>query len=211
MARKDIPKAGAYQAEELGNKLYLWHSGTRKQSVVITSHGGYSMSNRPFKVPAHMTIHFYAPHGFILSDPSIKSVTTGTIKPFDSYGPGAWCPNYKLTKYQGSHGGKPGKPAETYGDIAQGMHRDAEIAHTEQFLGRPLNEEELGRIRHVVMDVITIRNRKLMKSPTLEEVIQTMGSKGVRYTHVHCSFCRCRMGMPDELDMSWDARAHAMK
>ncbi len=206
MAKKDIPTIGAYSAEKLGKKLYLWSGGSYKQKLVITAHGGYTLSNKPFKVPANMAILFYAPHGFILKDPGIKAVSQGTVTPYDTYSAGSVCPNYKLSKYQGSHGGKPGAPAETYTNIAHDMHKGVEVAQTEAFLGKPLDEAGLAMIKDVTMDVVTIRNRAMSKSPTLEEVIETISSQNLGYTEIHCSFCRCRMGLPDELDMSYDAK-----
>lgn len=207
MAKKDMPKAGAYTAHEVGRKLYCWKGTSAKTKAVISAHGGYILSNKPFRVPANMTIHFYAPHGFILKDPGIRPVATGVLTPIDSYNGGSQCPNYILDKYQGKHGGKPGKPAETYNDIGQGMHKGAIVASAEAWQGRPLDEQQLAEIKDVIMDVITIRNRALTKSPTLEEVVKAVVDNKLGYTEIHCSFCRCRTGMPDECDMSWDARA----
>jgi len=201
-----MPKSGAYSAHQLGSKFYLWHGKTRKNLVVITAHGGYALHNKPFKVPSGMRIHFYAPHGYILKDPGLAAAADGSTSVHDSYDSGRWCPDYELSKFQGRHGSEK----ETYERIGAGMHRDARIARSREMSGGgELSAAQLSGMKEIIMDVITVRNRILQKSPTLGDVIQAMQKDGLRYKEIYCSFCRCRSGLPDELDRSWNAQLQA--
>ena len=209
MAKNDIPKAGEFMPTELGDSIYLWKGKSANSDVMITAHGGYTLSNKPFKVPGSTSIHFLAPHGFLLNDPGLKPVATGSLTAFDSYASGSLCPNYELSKYQGSHGGSDGKPAETYADIAVKMHPEAERQLLREF--KPFNlDEALASVKEIRYDVITIRNRNFHSTPDLDEVVKQLAKHGFSYSNIYCSFCRGRMGHPDEFDMSWNAREHKL-
>ncbi len=201
-----MPSTGDYKAHAVGSKIYLWHGESRKDTVVISSHGGFTHQNKPFKVPAYMTVQFMAPHGYILKDPGLQTAAVGAVPSFDNYTASKQCPDYELTKYQGRHGGEK----ETYEFIGRDMHRGARIRQFEAInksIGAPqMTELEKEQIKNVVADIITVRNRKFMKAPTLSEIIATLEKNKIRYKNVVCAFCRCRSDLADSFDRSWNAK-----
>jgi len=102
------------QPIEVGDKLYVFKQGTQHSNhLLISSHGGSSKNK--MLVPKWTTLHFYGPHGKLLTDPGAKDLLLSENVEYEQIGPGKPVVNYPLSKYQQKKGTK-GK--ETYETIA---------------------------------------------------------------------------------------------
>ena len=183
---------------ELGNKVYVWTQGggkeSQKEGAIISSHGGQAIFNGEFSVPDGVTLHFYAPHGYALQDPSLFSVILGKATVNETVkGPKKFA-DYKLHKYQGSHGNE----SENYESIGLLGMTDQEL------IDAGFSRQQLeSRDKPLPLDVITIRNRNMRVSPMLSDVLNLLQTNGWNYKTIHCSFCRCPQ-MKNETG-TWDA------
>ena len=212
MARSDIVKGAEYQPTAIGSKVYAWSPGgakppaDRSRSCVISAHGVESFITSKFGKPKQVSLVYYCPHGWNLSETPVQALAKGELKPKERIPGKVACQDYALTKLQGSGQFEH----ETYGFIQTGMHRKALETRTrnrnvltkenisfqkkfqEDYFDTLANnlEEQLGRIRDPIHDVITIRDRAMFSSPTLFEVIGLLEKAGFHYGDVHCGFCR---------------------
>ena len=188
-----------FEKNELGNKVYVWTRGggkaNQQQAAVISSHGGQAIFNGKFDVKAGMTLHFYCPHGWVLSDPSLHDVILGNAIIKETVTGARRYADYKLSKYQGQ---KHGSERESYANIAPlGMTDD-------DLVGIGFTREQLAaRPTPLPLDIITIRSRDYRVSPMLSDVLKLLRDKGWNYQTIHCSFCRCPQ-LKTELG-TWDA------
>lgn len=196
--------------EKIGTSAYLFRSETSSHEALISAHGGDFKSTKRFKVPTGMTIHFWAPHSYVLSDPGIKLMyhSRGDMGPVETVTGGKDCIDYALSKYQGSHGGAKGKPAETYASIAKVIAgEDRQLMSRLKRLESVKSEEEedlmLGQIaRSGAMNVITIRNRALRGDVWLSELVRMVQQHAGRINTLHCSFCRALI--TSDSDPTWE-------
>jgi len=159
--------------------------------VVISAHGGYKPEDLEFDVKTEL--RFYS----VLDAPANASglicysnMVKETIKS------GGSSKNYRLSKFQGSHGSESGKAVETYGSIQttleESVSRIAE--HNDLFITS--SREELAKTGLTdpvkLFDVATVRNRGWKKEVRLQYVIEQLLGKHA-YSVVHCSFCRVRI------------------
>ncbi len=193
-----------FVANEIGKRIYLWSRKKGAQSpgvkqCVISAHGGQSKINGMGNTNnAAASLVYYAPHGYILTDPSLMGIMDGSAKPVETV-VSTSSQDYELSKYQGRHGSK----SETYeriGGMAERIEED--LANMElaigQFksLGKDSRAEEvearLNKMKNK-MDIVTIRNRRFVKGDVLlSEVVNGLAKAGYKYDVIHCSFCRCR-------------------
>lgn len=207
MSKSDLEGLqGNYQ--QLGSSMYLFRSTTVSHEALISAHGGFYKSTKTFTVPPGMTIHFWAPHGYTLTDPGIKAMyTTRGMEPMETVMGGKPCIDYALSKYQGSHGGSKGKPAETYASIAKAIA--TEDKNLISMLKRLEHAKEDWQVEGALgqiaasgsMNVITIRNRALRGSVWLSELVTKVRKHASSINTLHCSFCRS--SMTSESDPSW--------
>lgn len=183
----------------IGERLYLFTDGTGTPAacLVISSHGAYvpgrnsgpEEGNGWFRVPAWTTLDFFVPHGEKLEDPTLGNI--GRYAPTESYGPGVMVRNYRLAKYQGSHGSQ----AETYADILQRIDENRGLADRQDQVRAAATqaERDSGLIEPIRrFDALTIRYRvpKTLLGVTLRDVLQELDRHGHRYARIRCSFCR---------------------
>jgi hypothetical protein len=180
----------------IGKNQYIFTAGEgindRADELVISSHGHFWFRAEEFTVPDWTTLHFYGPHKKALQDPTLASVGWQSVEAYEVFKPGSRARNYTLSKYQGRHGNKD----ETYERIAHEVELDREMVLN--FLNA--SEEEQRKYAGTGMtfenwDVLTIRHRRFRYNPSLKSVLEVMGrTEQWRYPHIHCSFCRCRIG-----------------
>ncbi|MDX1812138.1 MAG: hypothetical protein R3240_09335 [Gammaproteobacteria bacterium] len=177
---------GTFQYRRIGRHILVWSVGAKPpegpRGVIISAHGCQTPFNASFKVPANTKVYFYCPHGYSLEDPQTIRIARGEIAyNGEPYNAGETCPDYKLGKYQGKHGGKE---SDDYDMIGKKMHP--------QYLQKLV--EELGimhnDIKDIQYDIVTIRHRKVGFAPKLSEVITQLRENGYNYTEIHCAFCR---------------------
>ncbi len=177
--------------------------GAFADELLISAHGGYSARADYFTIPAdwgNFELKFYAPDGYVLQDPGARRLMIGGGCPaFETLAPGARCRNYKLSKYQGRHGG-----GETYASLAADM--TVSRSHRNMVLGLTNAERALLPAVQLnyspTMDVLTVRNRVLTRhTPNLFEAVGL--ARGIHpYRVIHCSFCRVAAHHPGR-DAAW--------
>ena len=161
---------------EIGDRLYLFVNKNRQAATcMINSHGSQRVFNNTFVVPDGTDVRFYAPDGSLLvsersrrtreepivTDVSLEHIALGRAQPYEDPIPaGEKCKDYNLTKYEGE-------------DTVLGY----DIAHF-------LNGNEGAR------DIVTLRHRIGRPDYTLAKTIRSLREAGLRYTEIHCCFCR---------------------
>lgn len=186
-------------AWKLGRRFLLWTSDKgQARTLVVSTHGHYMPWASSVKIPNGTELRTYAPHGYELVDPMLHNIVSKRVLPFaisNSAGniPVALAPsleplvmtdklmagtsllgrfkNYSLAKFQTLHN-------EPYGDIAN-VVRNANAS--------PL----LGHLPPTPMDVLTVRNRFGMTSPTLADLFSTLSAHGIHYDKILLVHCRC--------------------
>jgi hypothetical protein len=153
--------------QEIGKYLYVFRKDSAAREAVIWAHG--ISSNGTFD-PGSKTIHFYVPEGWLFrfvktpsEHGSFRRLMNNDVDPVNSYGPGSTgVPNYKLTKAAGTH---------ITTKAARMTYDELEI-----FVRQGL----------VHFDIISVRNRFMSPTITLQSVIQATPG----YDVYHCYFCR---------------------
>lgn len=186
-------------AWKLGRKFLLWTSDRgQARTLVVSTHGHYLPWSSRVQIPHGTEIHTYAPHGYILIDPMLHRIVNKTIQPFaistaagnrlvqsrytappllctDKMMAGTSIPgrlkNYTLSKFQSLRD-------ETYEDIGH-IVRNSNVS--------PLR----GQLPATPMDVLTVRNRFGMTSPTLADLFNTLYAQGIHYDRILLVHCRC--------------------
>ncbi|WP_256672817.1 dermonecrotic toxin domain-containing protein [Pseudomonas sp. v388] len=186
-------------AWKLGRRFLLWTSDRgQARTLVVSTHGHYLPWSSTVKIPHGTEIQTYAPHGYILVDPMLHRIVNKTIQPFalsseagntlvqsrftappllctDKMMAGTSLPgrlkNYTLSKFQSVRD-------ETYDDIAH-IVRNSNVS--------PLR----GQLPATPMDVLTVRNRLGMPSPTLADLFNSLYAQGIHYDRILLVHCRC--------------------
>jgi hypothetical protein len=199
-----VPGSAAFGTDpvrvwKLGRKFLLWTSDrTQARALVVSSHGYYLPWTRTTAIPNGTELRTYAPHGYALIDPELHKVVSQTVKPYatlsnaqlrpgSAAGPftdmvegnrlmaGTLLPgqikNYSLSKFQSQN-------YESYRDISRIIGNN----------NRPLLPSQVPA---VPMDVLTVRNRFGMTSPTLEDLFAELHRQGIHYDKVLLVHCRC--------------------
>ncbi|APP08710.1 conserved hypothetical protein [Vibrio harveyi] len=183
-----VPKNATFKKHGIGNHLYLWSKEKGKptsEHLIISAHGRTS-SKSPIKLAANENLQFYCEHGYTQGGSmDIRRLASGYVKPRQIITSTDLDKDYALTKYQSAD------EAETYAYIAQGMH-DLESYYRDVL---KLNDEVVEQflMQHkgtVQMDVLTIRNRSCGTPPTLFEALKLLQDNDIKYSTIHCSFCR---------------------
>lgn len=192
-------------AVPIGSKLYFFKSDTNSTDCLISAHGGYYKGNNTFEVADGVELLFYGIHGNLLQDPGIRLVDTPAkpVQVIPNRVDGRNCINYVLSKYQGRHGGKPGKPAETYDKISNRVRDNDknQFGRFDLMLKKQDNEKLVEKLMqqilaHRAMSVVTIRNRWFLPGGDvyLKEVIKEVRKAFPGIKRFHCSFCRGLVG-----------------
>jgi hypothetical protein len=186
-------------AWKLGHKFLLWTSDRgQARTLVVSTHGHYLPWSSTVRIPHGTEIHTYAPHGYILVDPMLHRIVSKTIQPFaissaagntlvqsrftappllctDKMMAGTSIPgrlkNYTLSKFQSLRD-------ESYEDIGH-IVRNSNVS--------PLR----GQLPATPMDVLTVRNRFGLPSPTLADLFDTLYAQGIHYDRILLVHCRC--------------------
>nr|WP_314575045.1 DUF6543 domain-containing protein [uncultured Pseudomonas sp.] len=184
---------------KLGKKFLLWTSDqSQARTLVVSSHGYYLPWTRTTAVPNGTELRTYAPHGYELVDPGLHKVASQAIKPYallndvqSRPGPGigpfpdlneanrlmggtslpGQIKNYSLSKFQSDS-------YESYRDISH------IVRNTQQ---PPLPTS----LPAAPMDVLTVRNRFGMNSPTLQDLFAQLHHHGIHYDRILLVHCRC--------------------
>jgi len=184
---------------KLGRRFLLWTSDrTQASTLLVSTHGYYLPWSGTTRIPAHMDIYTYAPHGYGLTDPGLSQIAHRRVRPFavsnssgntpfvspdqlpplvmaDHLMAGTPRPgrlkNYTLSKYQND-------VDETYEDISN------VVSQTNR---SPL----AGQLPAAPMDVLTVRNRFGMPSPDLEDLLNSLAEQGIHYDRILLVHCRC--------------------
>lgn len=184
-------------ATPIGDNFYLFKSPISTPECLISAHGGHERE-RHFQVPSGVTVHFYALHGFTLSDPGTALLNV-EVQPKESIrGPGA-CHDYSLSKYQGKHN----KAGESYKSIAnqiqntarertaaQQKYMEAAAKGTPDFKMSILRDNVTSR---KPVNIVTVRNRVGAGDMLLSTLIAAVRTTYPSITVFHCSFCRSSM------------------
>lgn len=195
------PRFGAVpvHAWKMGRRFLLWTSDRgQARTLVVSTHGHYLPWSSSVRIPLGTEIQTYAPHGFILVDPMLHRIVSKTVQPFaisnaagntlvqtrsalpslvrtDKMMAGTSLPgrlkNYTLSKYQSVR-------HESYEDIAH-IVRNSNAS--------PLR----GQLPATPMDVLTVRNRFGVPSPTLADLFDTIYAQGIHYDKILLVHCRC--------------------
>lgn len=190
----------------VGEKLYVWTmnsaDGPSKKSALISAHGMYSCMNGMETAPLNLQLHYYSPHGYVLNDPGLDAVLTGSVAIKESVA-ARKSRDYVLGKYQNSATNRHNTMGEDYEIILNTPERFERIAGaanvrialpprgTTRSMGiRDRKQLERFENGDVKMDVITVRNRRFMAMPRFSWVIMELIRHGYRYEAIHCSFCR---------------------
>jgi hypothetical protein len=183
---------------KLGGKFLLWTSHrAQARNLVVSSHGYYLPWSGATKIPNGTELRTYAPHGHVLIDPTLHKVVTQQVAPYSllhnthatlasttGAAPGVvtsnrllagtdlpgHIKNYKLAKFQSD-------AYESYKDIS-GIVRNSQHA---PWPGFPAT----------AMDVLTVRNRFGVTSPSLEDLFNTLHRLGIHYDRILLVHCRC--------------------
>ncbi|MEZ8826411.1 putative adhesin [Vibrio amylolyticus] len=183
-----VPKGAIFAKHEIGRHLYLWSKSKGKATskhLIISAHGCTS-SKKPIKLKYGQNFSFYCEHGFTQGGAmDIRKLASGYVEPRQVISNSALDYDYVLSKYQSS------TESETYAYIAKGMH-DLE-AYYRDVLKLDDDTVQSFLMQHsgtVQMDVLTIRNRSCGTAPTFYETVKAVQEAGLKYDHIHCSFCR---------------------
>lgn len=175
---------------EIGSKMYLITktAGAYADNLVISAHGGIDKNKPPVFSVKSSRLYFYSIHGQATSDLGISNFIYGgrITQRAEIIEPGGNCFDYSLSKYQGMHAGKKGKPAETYESIEKSQNY---VDEYNQLLVEAGDQAPVGSIPAKDFDVLTIRNRWWSSDVTLKNTLEAVSRIRV-YPVVHCYFCR---------------------
>ena len=172
------------------SSFYIVGDLTNAAECYVTGHGGlfnadYFLDNKTFTVPTGVTVNFYQPDGYLLG------FHTGALRNGppnghggtndQAYGPGDDCPNYILTKDQGTRLGM---------DSATANQFEMDYASTQAVA------DDLGVV------LVTVRNRWFHAGVTLKAAISAVRGEAPGITTFNCLFCRVRDGFGDD---RWNA------
>ncbi|WP_249583582.1 dermonecrotic toxin domain-containing protein [Pseudomonas viridiflava] len=186
-------------AWKLGRRFLLWTSGRgQARTLVVSTHGHYLPWTGTVKIPNGTEIRTYAPHGHELVDPLLHRIVSQRVEPFaisnmagntpvalgpsltplvmtDKLMAGTALPgrlkNYSLSKFQTVSN-------ESYSDISHIVRHSNASPFRNQFPPVP-------------MDVLTVRNRFGMPSPTLADLFDMLAAQGIHYDRLLLVHCRC--------------------
>ena len=186
------------RAWKLGKRFLLWTSHrAQARTLVVSSHGYHLPWSRATKIPNGTELRVYAPHGHKLVDPELHKVVSQRVKPYAQLdntqatpGPGVGpfatqsegsilmagtslpgqIKNYKLMKFQSD-------TYESYKDISA-------------VVGNSQNSP-WPTLPATPMDVLTIRNRFGVASPSLQDLFWELQRLGIHYDRILLVHCRC--------------------
>lgn len=194
------------RAWELGKDFLLFTAGKPSEVLLISSHGAYSPWSSDIKVPEDSKLAFLSPHKAALLDPGIgktmyaqspyfATVTQNEVEPISPSAHGtsvktvtgshkaAHIKNYSLSKFQTEKKGR-----ESYDIIKNAMVlvRDNKIIARDnpEFAKRMAFDTSFP-----TRDVLTVRNRVGISSPSLRDLYSELERVGIKYKiveHVHC-------------------------
>lgn len=184
---------------KLGRKFLLWTSqNNQARTLVVSSHGYYLPWTRAVAVPNGTELRIYAPHGSELLDPGLHKVVSQSIKPYALLnsvqarpGPGigpfqnlnegnrlmagtalpGHIKNYSLSKFQSD-------TYESYRDISDIVRNAHQSSLPSSIPASPT-------------DVLTVRNRFGMRTPTLQDMFTELHHQGIHYDRILLVHCRC--------------------
>lgn len=184
------------KAWKLGRRFLLWTSDkAQARTLVVSTHGYHLPWTKTTAIPNGTELRTYAPHGFELVDLQLHRVVSQRVSPFsiltnvdnalasplpayavtDKLLAGTSLrgriKNYTLSKYQSTTG-------ETYQEISNVVRNS----------NRPPWH---GQLPAVPMDVLSVRSRFGMRSPTLEDLFKTLSAQGIHYDRILLVHCRC--------------------
>jgi hypothetical protein len=186
-------------AWKLGRRFLLWTSDRgQARTLVVSTHGHYLPWSSTVRIPLGTEIRTYAPHGHTLIDPFLHRIVSKSVQPYaisttagntlaqgrsalpplvatDKLMAGTSLPgrlrNYTLSKFQTVRD-------ESYEDIGH-IVRNSNVS--------PFR----GQLPATPMDVLTVRNRFGMPSPTLADLFNTLYALGIHYDRILLVHCRC--------------------
>jgi hypothetical protein len=189
---------GPVQAWKLGKQFLLWTSRrAQARTLVVSTHGYHLPWSRATKIPNGTELRVYAPHGHKLVDPQLHRVVSQRVKPYAQLdntqatpGPGVGpfatqaeasklmagtslpgqIKNYKLMKFQSD-------AYESYKDISA-------VVGNSQHSPWPT-------LPATPMDVLTVRNRFGVPSPSLQDLFGELQRLGIHYDRILLVHCRC--------------------
>ena len=187
----------AVKAWKLQRQFLLWTAEGRQARTLVVSSHGYSLPwSKKAMIPNGTELGVYAPHGFELVDPRLHRVVSKQAVPFALLNARyntltapldqpyelterllagtarqGMIKNYSLAKFQTPHG-------ESYRDISHIVRNSNQSPFMSTLPPSP-------------MDVLTIRNRFGMPTPTLERLFDALFETGIHYDRILLVHCRC--------------------
>jgi hypothetical protein len=166
---------------------YLWFLESQQSAVnpqcLIMAHGRYTLGRGVFHVPAGVTVHFYAPHGSTLVNPSVQThILENHSATVRDVGPNEECYRYELGKVFG-HGADDGG-GEYYQNVHQWMQDANDRFGTVRKEGLP---------PYWAPHVVSVRNRfQMNKLVELESLIAQVRAYRGAISHFYFLACRAK-------------------
>ncbi len=186
--RMKFSKGGA-PVKKLSN-FYIVGDTAGTGECYVVGHGGlmqddYCFDNQAFKVPTGITMNFYQPDGYMLSCAVSQLRNGAPIKHGGTndqlYTAGMDCPNYILTKAQGTRHAGSATVAETWEMDYSGAQSVA---------------EDVGVV------IVLVRNRWFHAGVTLKQCVSDVNGAVKSLTTFNCVFCRVHEGYTND---AWSA------
>ncbi len=186
-------------AWKLGRRFLLWTSDRgQARTLVVSSHGHYLPWTGTVNIPNGTEIRTYAPHGYELVDPLLHRIVSQRVEPFaisSTAGNTPVAPGPSLT------------PLVMTDKLIAGTALPGRLKNYTLSKFQTVSNESYNDISHIVrhsnaspfrdplppvpMDVLTVRNRFGMPSPTLADLFNMLAAQGIHYDRLLLVHCRC--------------------
>lgn len=201
---KKMGEQSGYEVRSLDHRMYLLLPKEKTDRVIISAHGGRSLTNaNSFEVPDKTTLRFYSADKNTVLDPGFSNFYTKDATPKETLTAGDTCFDYMLSKYQGSHN----RAGETYDSISNVVN--SELAFLKNSLSDAERAKEKGnttaeaKLRRnagkvKMAAVLTIRNRYFRADVSLQQAVALVRAEAPQIEIFDCLFCRWARGGTDE-------------
>jgi len=185
MSWKERKRRPAPNQEAIGKDLWFFESQQHAANpqCLIMGHGRYTLARGVFLVPAGVTVHFFAPHGSTLVNPSVQTHMLANHSAIHhDIGPNQECFRYEVGKVLG-HGADDGG-----GEYYQQVYDWMQDASARFGIAR-----KAGLPPFWAPHVVSVRNRySLTKLVELESLITQVTAHNPAVTDFYFLACRAK-------------------